>query len=90
MNDQKWTPESVTNLRANSRRRCTFVQATTSVDKDKRMQQLSAYHIGKDWLDSDAFCELQPIIANGKRGAQKLDSGKTGEINAGRIDPREL
>ena len=26
------------------------------------MKQLSAYHIGKDWLDSDAFCELQPII----------------------------
>ena len=26
------------------------------------MKQLSAYHIGKNWLDSDAFCELQPII----------------------------
>ena len=27
------------------------------------MKQLFAYHTGKDWLDSDAFCELQPIIA---------------------------
>ena len=67
VNDQKWTPESVTNLRANSRRRCTSDQATTSVDEDKWMKQLSAYHIGKDWLDSDAFCELQPIIGLASR-----------------------
>ena len=31
-------------------------------DEDKWMKQLSAYHIGKDRLDSDAFCELQPMI----------------------------
>ena len=61
MNDQKSTPENVTNLRANSRRLCTFGQATTSADEDKWMKQLSAHYIGKDWLDSDAFCELQPI-----------------------------
>ena len=26
------------------------------------MRVLSAGHIGEDWMDSDAFCELQPII----------------------------
>ena len=43
VDDQKWTPESETNLRANSRRRCIFGQATTSADEDKWMKQLSAH-----------------------------------------------
>ena len=30
--------------------------------EDKLRKQLSAGHIGEDWMDPDAFCELQPII----------------------------
>ena len=40
----------------------TLGQATTSMGEDKLRKQLSAGHIGEDWMDSDAFCELQPII----------------------------
>ena len=40
----------------------TLGQATTSMGEDKLKKKLSAGHIGEDWMDSDAFCELQPII----------------------------